>query len=209
MTKFFSTVLILLFSFNIQADNTVFPHDSFNPSDLYPSVDQQAFVDLETIINIGKPVWDILVANKGTAEYETATANAIPKAAKRWDDLSTWKSYTSEEVVITLKTKFKVITAGQIKGNFFYDYAGSYDGRGYYLKNIRFIPSEVNTFPGFDLKLSINMSEPANYGSSEQPIAGMRATLTATIYGPFNEKSLSGTFEIRGDGTFAVRKAFK
>lgn len=197
--RFFLTFLVASFFtsfFMIQSVKA----SEFVEGGIFPSF--KARGTISEIINIGKEFWPIIKSGRATHHIKSSKAHAIPTSAKNWHDLYGWRSYDNPvKVVLDIRGLLGTREALVI-GHLFFDYGGSINGHGQYLKNIQFIHKKIKVDYGNNLDVEIQFSEPANIGTKDRPVASIRATLTWTSTAPLNHHSGSRTFEIRGDGGF-------
>lgn len=133
-----------------------------------------------SIISIGRQLWDIVVANNATNNYQDMAMSALPEGAKSPRDLSRWNRphYVNQEVLYrnglgmdVVKMKYKVL----------YTPGGRYQGKGRYLANVSIHPGETYVRWGFHFGAQVQIADPVNVGTDEDPIAGAQVSLNWTV----------------------------
>lgn len=154
----------------------------------------------DDIVAIGRTVWDVVVANKPILETESPTVHAIPRVAKCWSDLETWKApiTRSYEVVYENKLGIDVVT---FRFRLQFAYGGSYQGHGRYLANVTVIPALVDVSWGFKFNAKLMVNEVIlNHGTKKDPVAGLDMNLVWNVSSVVKENESSVHFAIDGNG---------
>ncbi|MBC7395856.1 MAG: hypothetical protein H7333_00310 [Bdellovibrionales bacterium] len=176
------------------------PPSTDNPIDINPSI-KIGGVDLDTFITLGGKVWDFIVNNKPTADYQIFKSSIVPSGITDWTQLQGWK----RPVAKIYRVEFKNLR-GAVAGSFDYRITfvagGSYNGKGKYLGEISFVPLNIKLNTDRSLMVRAELSTPLNFGSEQDPVAGAQMIVTwsspTTLRYQMNSASLFiyGTGEI-------------
>ncbi len=159
---------------------------------------------LEDITNIGSKFWTIIEANHPVADVRTQYATALPKGAIRWTDMTDWQPprATTYELsarniygIQVLKIRYKVLRT----------FGGHYHGKGQYLTAVAVDPTFIDVAWGYSctLEASVPESSVVNVGTSENPIAGMTATLTWRVKTVVRASQGKGMYFLDGSGALS------
>jgi hypothetical protein len=133
--------------------------------------------DFSSIFAIGNKIWDFIITNKPNAEYKTLRASVLPGGATSWSQLKGW----SKPVAKVYRVEFKNII-GKSAGGFDYRivfiYGGSHEGKGKFIGQISFAPLNINLKTDRQLNVKGELLEPLNFGTEEDPIAGVQLLIT-------------------------------
>jgi len=136
-------------------------------------------IDISTIIAIGKAVWEIVKDGKPVVDYKTDWAGAVPQGVS-WSSLegfkdARWGPFQWEfENVFTTTVKFHWYFAWSCKG--------SYNGHGAFIMNAGASVEEIYAAWGFTVGVTCTVdSNPVNYGSKVDPIAGLAVEVTLSV----------------------------
>lgn len=157
--------------------------------------------DLGTIINIGKQVWDIIVANKPVVDVQTSYAAAMPKGITEAAQLSGWKA--PEATVYQLKAKNVYGTEViNLRYAVLRTYGGAYKGRGRFLTAVAVQPMKVDVLWGYRFTMEASAKSTTNAGTASDPIGALMLVLNWKIETPLKESRGSGVYYVQGDGLF-------
>jgi hypothetical protein len=158
---------------------------------------------LDDIINIGLKVWKIIADNKPVVDVKTQYATALPKGSKGWEEISGWHVPVGSIYELTAKNAYglKMI---KVRYQVLRTYGGSYDGKGKYLTAVTVEPLLVEV--GWAYRFSMDATVPdtsiVNVGTSQDPVAGMMASLAWRISTPIKDSSGQSLYFLQGDGAF-------
>lgn len=158
---------------------------------------------LDRIINIGQKIWTIIEKNKPVVDVKTSYATALPEGTRTWSQLSGWKPPKGTIYA------FKAVNGfGQTVVNVRYQvlrtYGGSYQGKGKYLTAVTIEPLKVEVAWGYKFSLLAEIPESGtfNAGTSDDPLAGMIATVRWQIDTTVKHSSGKSVYYLQGDGEF-------
>jgi len=137
-------------------------------------------IDISTIIQIGKAVWEIIKEGKPVVDYKTDWAGAIPKGLQ-WNELEGFTDYKwgpfewdFNNVVGMTNVKFH--------WNFAWSCKGSYNGHGAFIMNAGAAVVEIYAAWGYTVDVTCTVdSNPVNYGTKVDPIAGLAVEVTLNV----------------------------
>jgi len=156
--------------------------------------------DIGDVTNLLAFGWNFVKDNQGTATVDRATsANAVPRNVG-FTKLTGWKTYTAGSRVHPLSQVFKSRTGGEvgrIEYQIEWDAKGQYNGKGQFINDLHLKYFYINAAFGNKLNCDVTVGSPTNMGSSKDPLAKMRLTLS------FKDNSVQRSVEyyVKGDGT--------
>ncbi|MBS1958060.1 MAG: hypothetical protein JST80_01180 [Bdellovibrionales bacterium] len=133
--------------------------------------------NLGTLLTFGQKVLDFILNNKPNAEYKTLRAAVLPEGMTNWSQLKGW----AKPVAKVYKVEFKNLlgkSAGGFEYRIVFIHGGSYQGKGKFIGQISFAPMNVNLKTDRTLKLQAELLDPLNFGSEDDPIAGVQLLIT-------------------------------
>lgn len=156
---------------------------------------------INDIINIGEKIWRIIEANQPVVDVSTTYANAYPRGIEHWTDMHSWKApqatmyeFSAKNLLgmDAVKVRYQVIRMTE----------GKYKDKGHYLNHVTIEPLKVEVNWGMKFHLLAQIPSVMNVGSSEDPIAGMLATLKWQINTVFKHVQGTSVYYMQGDGDF-------
>ena len=159
---------------------------------------------LDQIINTAQKIWKIIADNHPVVDVKAPPyATALPKGLTGWTDLGGWHPPVGTIYELTAKNAYgmKMIN---LRYQVLRTYGGSYQGKGKYLTAVTVEPLLVEVGWGyhFSLEASIPDTSIVNVGTSQDPVAGMMATLNWHISTPIKDSQGQGLYYLQGDGAF-------
>lgn len=134
-------------------------------------------IDLSSILAVGEKVFNFIVTNKPCANYKTLKAAVLPGGTKSFTQLKGWSKPVSKVYRVQFKNMF-----GKDAGGFSYRivfvYGGNYQGKGKYIGQISFTPLDIKLKTDRQLNIHTEVLEPLNYGTEEDPLAGVQLLIT-------------------------------
>ena len=158
---------------------------------------------LDQIINTGQKIWKIIADNHPVVDVKTQYATALPKGLTGWQDMAGWQQPKGTIYQLTANNAYgmKMIN---VRYQVLRTYGGSYNGTGKYLTAVTVEPLLVEV--GWGYHFSMDASAPdssiVNVGTSQNPVAGMMATLGWHISTSIKDSQGHGLYFLQGDGAF-------
>ena len=159
---------------------------------------QPANIDIGTIIEIGKTVWEIIKEGKPVVDYKTDWAGAVPKGVS-WTQLEHFRDYKWGVFGWTFKNAFGAETV-RFRWNFVWSCKGSYNGHGSFLMHVGAAVTEIYAAWGFTVNVVCTVdSNPVNYGTKVDPIAGLQVEVTLDVRSVLQSFTERCRVNLRGD----------
>ncbi|MBI2605062.1 MAG: hypothetical protein HYW49_03170 [Deltaproteobacteria bacterium] len=158
-------------------------------------------VDIETIVNLGKELWQFIVDNKPVVNIRTDRATALPKGVTRASELEGWMGPTLKTYEMSFENGYGLEVI-DFKFRVNYTYNGSYDGQGQYLANVTIIPALVDVAWGYTFNARVAIPSVLNVGTKAAPVAGVEIQLRYSVDTVVKHYEQTYDFFVRGDGHF-------
>jgi hypothetical protein len=160
-------------------------------------------IDLNTIIAIGKEVWNVVENYQPTSDVSTASASAVPAGVTDWTQISGWQETSSDTYEWNLKDLVH-ITLVDYKYRVLFDYGGQLTQNGVtglYVANVRVQPDEVyvNWANSFNSTVTISQ-QILNIGSTDAPIAAMQIVHRMHFHNLLQDEVQEDTFVVDAEG---------
>lgn len=160
---------------------------------------------VDGIIAIGKKIWPIIEAGKPVINTEgmKPSLSVLPRFNETAThaelyDMADW----SPPKFVSYRVSFKNLYHREVIGftyTVYFQFNGSYQGKGKYITSLIVQPSEVHAAWGFNFDASSELVNVANVGSKENPVAS--AIIKISYKGrAINEKRNSVSFYVDGNG---------
>ena len=158
---------------------------------------------LDQIINIGQKIWKIIADNKPVVDVKTQYATALPKGSTGWQDIGGWHPPVGTIYELSAKNAYGMQMI-HLRYQVLRTYGGSYQGKGKYLTAVTVEPLLVEVVWGYHLSMdaSVPDSSIVNVGTSQDPVAGMMATLNWHISTVIKDSQGQGLYFLQGDGAY-------
>ena len=158
---------------------------------------------LDEIVNIGQKVWKIIEDNKPVVDVKNQYATALPKGSTGWADIDGWHPPVGEIYCLTAKNGYGM-TMINVRYQVLRTYGGSYKGKGKYLTAVTVEPLlvEVGWAYNFAMDAAVPDTSIVNLGTSQDPLAGMMATLHWRISTPIKDSQGQSEYFLQGDGAY-------
>lgn len=156
---------------------------------------------INEIINIGERVWGIIEANQPVVDVSTTFANAYPRGVEHWTDMHSWQPPTATMYEFTAKNLLGM-DAVKVRYQVIRMHGGKYKGRGNYLNHVTVEPLKVEVNWGMKFHLLAQIPSVMNVGTSEDPVAGMLATLKWQVNTVFKHSQGTSVYYVQGDGDY-------
>jgi hypothetical protein len=154
---------------------------------------------LDTIVNIGKQLWDLVAKGKPVADYTTDEASAVPKGVGSWAELESWS-----DPVVKLYHAKTLGSNGRENGDYYfrviYAFGGGAGGKGKYLAGVSALPAQIELGYAHSFNSRVNVLAIVNHGTDQEPIAGMLLHLQWGFNAWFWHTEQSVEIHVRGDG---------
>lgn len=176
----------------------VYPRTSHDPADkdFNPTNEIEAIVD--HVLNVGKKLWDVVLAGKPAVNVKLQTANALPEGLQCWVDLQGWKVPQTKVYRVTYKNGFGMDVV---------DYAfrvsftagGNAGGVGKYITNATMMTANLNVAWGFTFNATAEVPSVYNMGTVKNPVAAMQMVMKWSVDTPVKHIESSETFFMNGE----------
>jgi len=158
---------------------------------------------LDKVINIGRKIWNLVVAGRPVSNLKTSVATALPAGARCWTDLENWKMPESKvyEVafengfgseVVYLSYRVLWLPGGQVKG------------QGNYIGYATVQPVSISVNWGFELNAEVTIPTVFNMGSQSSPVGGMQVNMNYRVESIVTKIDEGQAFFINGLGQFKM-----
>jgi hypothetical protein len=161
----------------------------------------QMNVVVDQIINIGKKLWNIVLAGKPVVNLKMDTANALPKGLKCWVDLQGWQIPSSKVYRVTYENGFGADVV-DFAFRVVYTHGGNLDGKGKYITNATMMPANIDVSWGFSFNAEATVPSVFNMATKENPVAGMQMNMKWDVESVIQTSKATETFFMGGDGQF-------
>lgn len=152
------------------------------------------------IINTGATAWNVINNGAAVGNLSHYYASAMPSALT-WNDVVGWKG--PKEIVYTVQFEnLYGMTVLDLEYVISYYYNGNKDGKGHYIANFTIKPRKFDVKWGFKFNMNLQISNPMNVGTVEDPLAYLQADLFWDLSSPIKKYKEFHTYAVRGDGAF-------
>lgn len=156
---------------------------------------------LDKIINMGKKIWEIVLAGRPVLNIQSDVATALPQGSRCWLDLQTWQMPQSKIYSATFKNGFGMDVV-KLNYRVLWLPGGSVDGVGQYIGYAAIVPTDVNVAWGFTLNAKASVPTVFNMGTRAAPLAGMQLSMIYRIDTAIQVKEQSQAYFVSGAGEF-------
>jgi len=156
---------------------------------------------LGEIAIIGRNAWDVITRNRAVFNSSIDYAGVIPSNINNstWEDLGPWEDAISQPFRFIVKDGIG-IKLSEFEWVFSWKYGASFHGKGKYLLNAGIKVKNIYTNVFQTVTVVVNTLSPLNYGTKEDPIAGIDLQVTMTHQSPFYNQNFGCHFNVRGNG---------
>ncbi|PWU12808.1 MAG: hypothetical protein C5B49_15815 [Bdellovibrio sp.] len=164
----------------------------------------QGGVGLDDIVNVGKLIWDAIVDDTPTVDFEINVGTAIPSAVKCWTDLQDFQEPQLRSKTVSL-TNFLGMTAVQFDYLVIWLPGGKYKEqrkyKGKYIGYATIIPKNIYLIHGWHVEARVSVVA-FNKGTRNSPLAGMILNIVYRMSNLFSLTEKGDSFEIDATGGF-------
>jgi hypothetical protein len=178
--------------------------DKFNPGDVLNPV-KEVDATLDVIINMGAKIWKIFEASTPVVNLATKRANALPRDATDWRDMSNWSDLEGRQYSIEYKNGFNA-TVVKFSVLMTYSHSGQFKGKGKYLSDVGFLVNEYWVAPLYKLEGESQVVGVRNVGKANDVIAAMELNMVWRVSNVLVKSQNAMNYFIRGDGPLTVRE---
>lgn len=163
----------------------------------------QIIVVADQLIALGKKIWAIVEAGKPVTTTNFARPiSVLPKLEGdniAFYDMEGWTAPTVKSYRVSYKNGFgsEVIA---FTYTVYFQYAGTYQGKGKYLTSLNVEASEVYVSWGFKFDATSSLVGIANQGSSADPVASATISVAYKATSWFSDVSTGESFFVNGRG---------
>jgi len=152
---------------NTTIPNNTLPTGGFNDT----------MVKIDRIVALGEKVWNFLVTNKPSADYEVFKTSVVPEGITSWMQLMKWSKPVSKVYRVEFTNAFGA-SAGGFDYRITYFHSGSYKGKGKFIGQISVVPTNIKLGTDRSLKMRVELASVINFGDEVDPIAGAQVIIT-------------------------------
>lgn len=178
--------------------------DKLNPGDILNPV-KEVDATLDVIINMGAKVWKIFEAMTPSVDLSTKRANALPKDATDWRDMSNWSDVQGRQFSVEYKNAYNM-TVVRLSVLMTYAHSGQYKGKGKYLSDVGFLVNEYWIAPLYSLYGRSDVVGVKNVGKANDAIAAMELNMVWNVSTVLSKAQNAVSFYLRGDGPLTIRE---
>lgn len=162
-------------------------------------------VDLivDKVINIGQKIWSVVEKGKPVANYSSASANALPENASRWDQLESWNAPKSKIISVVYKNVYGIEVI-RFTYRIILLYGGSVGGVGKYIGYANVEPLEMTTAYMYTFNVKASVDSVYNMGTKRNPVAGMILNINWTVETVLKKSTMTHTYSLDGHGNIKV-----
>jgi len=156
-------------------------------------------LDLTSIINLGKQIWQIVQAGRPVVNIKTDSASALPLGTKQWTELENWSDPVSHTYTVAIKNLYGYETVS-------FDYrvlsitGGSSKGVGHYIAYATIEPSNINVSWGFSLAATTKIPMVYNHGTHRDPVGAMQMDMNYVVTSVLSHIESTDSFSLKGTG---------
>lgn len=155
----------------------------------------------DNIINIGKDLWQVVLAGEPVVNLQTDFANALPQGVNSWEDLENWQTPMSKVYQVTFQN-FYGKTVVDFSYRLIFTYGGNFKGKGKYLSHVTIVPANLNVSWGYTFSVQAQVPNVTNAGTSADPVGAAELLVTWKLQNFMRNSVGSASYYVKGDGTF-------
>lgn len=163
------------------------------------SDDTKNGIDLGKIIALGEKIWDFIISNKPSADYNVLKTSVVPAGITHWTQLQKWSMPVSKVYHVEFTNMFGG-SAGGFDYRITYFHSGSYQGKGKFLGQISVVPTNINLRTDRTLKMNVELTSVLNFGTETDPVAGALITINWSSPTTTRYEMQSAEYLILGSG---------
>ena len=174
------------------------------PAPSAPSYDsglgeEDPFVIIDKIINLGEKIWAIIEKNKPVVNVQSTYANAVPQGITHWDQLEGWSEPKVRTYAFIAKNVYGAKMV-EVRYQVMMSYGGNYKGKGKYITGVSIYPLLVEVGWGYKFSMENSVPSVSNVGTSENPVASLVANIKWTISTAVKESQGTSVYYMQGTG---------
>ena len=180
------------------------PHSKSGETETHPgqALDVVDMV-LDKVINIGRKIWNLVVAGRPVSNLKTSVATALPLGARCWTDLENWKMPESKVYEVAFKNGFGSEVV-YLSYRVLWLPGGQVNGKGHYIGYATVQPVSISVNWGFELNAEVSIPTIFNMGSQSSPIGGMQVNVNYRVESIVTKIDEGQSFFINGLGQFKM-----
>lgn len=171
---------------------------------LYKEVES---INPQVLWQIGKAVWKFISENKPSINITDNWGGAVPKDISDWRLLQQWRedvwSNHSKPFYFEFKSGFFGETV-RLEWVWSYKYNGNYNGVGKYITQAMPVITNAHDIAFEKLQCTTRVWNPVNYGTTDNPVAGIDMDLACFTLNKFDKNILNCHVILRGDNKHQV-----
>ena len=158
---------------------------------------------VDKVINIGQKIWNVVEKGKPVANYSSASANALPENATRWNQLENWNNPKSKVFSVVYKNAYGIEVI-RFTYRIMLLYGGSAGGVGKYIGYANVEPLEMTTAYMYTFNAKAEVKAVYNMGTKQNPLAGMILNINWTVETVLKKSTMTYTYTLDGLGNITV-----
>ncbi len=164
----------------------------------------EALVDIGSIVNIGKQIWDVVQENAPVVNIKYDYANALPRGVASTEELAGFSNLVFQSYVLT-GTNNLGMNVYTVEYTLVHQFGGSFDGQGQYLATVAVVPTLVRVNWGYKVDILANAVSTVNVGTKDEPIGSVTLELSFTSKTAVQHTTKTTLFQFRGDTQDVLR----
>lgn len=179
-------------------------YDQFNvKSDIQKTNVAGVIMMTKELIALGKQIYAIVEAGKPVVKIESSPIHVLPRSNGSVSTdamaLQGWSMPTTKKYRYAVKNYLNAKPVN-IEFMLIFSHGGNQDGKGAYISGAQVKPTLVDVKWGYKVDVSYKLQSIINQGSALDPVAGAILMFDFNIKTVLQDKSVSKTFFINGNG---------
>jgi len=167
----------------------------------------EVIMTIEKLLALGKKIWAIVEAGRPVVQTAFApTVSVLPNVESpktAFYEMENWSMPRVKSYRVVYKNLLGMEVVSFTYG-VYYQYGGTYKGKGKYLTGVNVDARDVKVSWGFEFNASSAVVAIANMGSNANPNAGLSVKINYLAKSVLREIRSSESFHLTGKGQFSV-----
>lgn len=166
--------------------------------------EEDPFILISKIVNLGKDLWQIIERNKPVVNVSIDFASAVPATVSNIIELQNFSDLQFQSFRIW-GTNLLGQTVFDVVYTLVHQYGGSYKGIGKFLANVTVLPSKIDVKFGYTVSVKVVNVSSINIGTKENPIGSVIMHLKFSVSSVIKYYESNKIFQFRGDSPAVVK----